>query len=218
MIKSTTLLKVGEPGRSERKHRAILDAAAEIFLHQGFSGTSMDEIAARAAVSKQTVYKHFESKETLFIGVVQSMTDQATGRVQTDMHDATDADALREQLRAYAERQLMVVLTPPLMQLRRLVIAEVMRFPELGRTLYEAGPGNAIAILSAAFARWAERGLLIVDDPLLAATHFNWLVMGDAVNQVMMRGDSAIPPPATLRRQAVEAVRVFLAAYGNPAN
>ena len=53
-----------DEGRSARKRRAILEAATTRFLRNGYRGTSMDEIAARAAVSKQTVYKHFADKET----------------------------------------------------------------------------------------------------------------------------------------------------------
>ena len=56
--------------RSARKRQAILEAATEIFLINGYLGTNMDEIAGRSAVSKQTVYKHFSSKEALFIEIV----------------------------------------------------------------------------------------------------------------------------------------------------
>jgi TetR/AcrR family transcriptional regulator, mexJK operon transcriptional repressor len=200
--------------RSEHKRRAILEAATEVFLQHGFLGTSMDEIAARAEVSKQTVYKQFERKEALFIKIVQSMTDAAGGRVQRDMSDPQDADQLAAELLAYAERQLTVVMTPRLMQLRRVVIGEAGRFPELGKALYDGGPGRAIKGLAAAFARWSERGLLAVDKPAVAAEHFNWLVMGEPINRAMLLGDRGIPGPAALRRHAAGAVRVFLAAHG----
>ena len=201
--------------RTDRKRQAILDAATEVFLQHGFLGTSMDEVAARAAVSKQTVYKQFASKEALFIGIVRSMTEQAGSRVQRDMRDPQDARQLAAELLAYAERQLAIVLTPSLMKLRRLVIGEAGRFPELGQALYEGGPGRAINGLSAAFARWADRGLLVVDKPAVAAEHFNWLVMAAPINRAMFLGDEGIPRPAALRRHAAEAVRVFLAAYGS---
>ncbi len=63
--------------RSPGKHKAILDAATEIFLRNGFLGTSMDEVALQSAVSKQTVYQHFASKEALFVEIVTTMTDAA---------------------------------------------------------------------------------------------------------------------------------------------
>lgn len=203
-----------EPSRSERKRRAILAAATEIFLEHGFLGTSMDDVAARAAVSKQTVYKQYACKEALFLEIVRGMTGTAAGRVQTEMRDPKNVEELAAELRAYAERQLTIVMTPRLMQLRRLIIGEAGRFPELGKALYNGGPGRAIAGLSAAFKRWADRDLLVIDNPLVAATHFNWLVMGEPVNRAMLLGDGAIPGTAALRRNAAAAVRVFLAAYG----
>ena len=56
-------------GRSAQKRRAILDAAREVFLKNGYPGTSMDEVAALAGVSKVTVYKHFSDKHSLFVAV-----------------------------------------------------------------------------------------------------------------------------------------------------
>jgi AcrR family transcriptional regulator len=202
------------PTRTERKREAILAAAAELFLHLGYSGTSMEEVAARAGVSKQTVYAQFASKEALFIAMVRGMTHAAGDTVQHGMNEPPPGTTLAEHLTAYAVRQLEVARTPRLMQLRRLVIAEAERFPELGRTLYEAGPGRAISRLAVAFARWAKQGLLRVPDAQVAASHFNWLVMGEPVNRAMLLGDDAVPGPAALRRHAREAVRVFLAAYG----
>jgi TetR/AcrR family transcriptional repressor of mexJK operon len=202
------------PTRTERKRQAVLDAAIELFLRRGYPGTSMDEVAARAGVSKQTVYAQFASKEALFVSMVRGMTHAAGDQVQQGMGALPEGTPLAEHLTAYAIRQLEVARTPQLMQLRRLVIAEVERFPELGQALYEGGPGRAIAGLAAAFARWNEQGLLRVPDAKVAASQFNWLVMAEPINRAMLLGDAAVPGPAALRRHAKEAVRVFLAAYG----
>jgi len=59
-------------------------------------------------------------------------------------------------------------------------------------------------------------GLLRVTDSSVAASQFNWLVMGQPINQAMLLGDKGIPSPEELRRHAVGAVDVFLAAYGVP--
>ncbi len=201
-------------GRAERKRLVILQAASDLFLRQGFLGASMDEVAALASVSKQTLYKHFANKQALFVGVVESMTGEASGRVQAAMIEPDDPAQVSAQLQAHADRLLDIVLTPRLLQLRRLVIGEASRFPELGRALYDGGPGRSIAILAATFARWAERGLLSVDDPVMAASHFNWLIMGEPINQAMFRGDDPFPDPATRKAHVVEGVRVFLAGYG----
>jgi TetR/AcrR family transcriptional repressor of mexJK operon len=206
-----------ETGRSARKRRAILDAATEIFLKNGYLGTNMDEIANISNVSKQTVYKHFTSKEALFVEIVGSMTNQAGDQVHNEAPSLKDAARLDVYLTDYALRQLTVVLTPRVMQLRRLVIGEVPRFPELAKVLYERGPQRAITTLADIFARLARDGLLVVEDTMTAASHFNWLIMSQPLNQAMLLGDAAIPPPAALRKHVEEGVRVFLAAYGRQA-
>lgn len=201
-------------GRSARKRRAILEAATEVFLKGGYLGTNMDEIAALSGVSKQTVYKHFASKEALFVEIVTTMTGAAGDLVYDDQPVLPEDGDVAAYLRDYALGQLTVVLTPRLMQLRRLVIGEVNRFPDLARVLYEGGPQRAISLLAAIFTDLAERGLLTIEDPIVAATHFNWLIMADPLNRAMLLGDDAIPSPEELRRHVAEGVRIFLAAYG----
>jgi TetR/AcrR family transcriptional repressor of mexJK operon len=217
MAKPTAAAKptqIEETGSSARKHRAILDAALKVFLRSGYLGANMDEIAALSEVSKQTIYKHFSSTEALFVEIVTSMTDVASEAVHSEMPELPANNDIAGFLQMYAHRQLSVVLTPRLMQLRRLVIGEVARFPELARVLYERGPQRAKATLAQTFKRLARRGLLVIDDPLVAASHFNWLVMSEPLNRAMLLGDEAIPKPTALRRHAAEGVRVFLAAYG----
>ncbi|PWK68451.1 TetR/AcrR family transcriptional regulator [Aminobacter sp. AP02] len=213
MTEVATAQKADGP-RSTRKRQAILAAATEVFLKSGYLGTNMDEIAALSEVSKQTVYKHFASKEALFIEIVTSMTGAAGDSVHDQAPEFDESGDLATYLHDYAERQLIVVLTPRLMQLRRLVIGEVSRFPELAKVLYERGPQRAMTALATIFERLAERDLLTIDDPMVAASHFNWLIMSTPVNQAMLLGDSAIPSPEELRRHAADGVRVFLAAYG----
>jgi TetR/AcrR family transcriptional repressor of mexJK operon len=200
-------------GTSARKHKAILDAAIQVFLKSGYLGANVEEIAALSEVSKQTIYKHFSSKEALFVEIVTTMTDVASDTVHNEIAEPGERD-VADFLQMYAQRQLTVVLTPRLMQLRRLVIAEVGRFPELAKVLYERGPQRAIATIAKTLERLAARGLLVMDDPLIAASHFNWLVMAEPLNRAMLLGDGAIPKPQALRRHAAEGVRVFLSAYG----
>lgn len=173
----------------------------------------MDEIAAIAHVSKQTVYKQFASKEALFVGIVRGMTDRAGDAVHNDVPELGNSGELSDYLQMYALRQLSIVLTPPIMQLRRLVIGEVSRFPELAQVLYERGPQRAMTIFAKILEQIGERGLLKIEDPKTAASHFNWLVMSEPLNRAMLLGDDAIPKLAALRRHVAESVRVFLAAY-----
>jgi TetR/AcrR family transcriptional regulator, mexJK operon transcriptional repressor len=200
----------GTETRSDRKHRAILDAASTIFLAHGYLGTNMDLIAAEAKTSKQTVYKHFGSKEALFVEIVTSITDTAGDQVHKDRPDIGDDPDVDALLREYAERQLIIVLQPRVLQLRRTVISEAGRFPELARVLYERGPKRAITELTALFTELRERGLLMIDDPAHEAERFNWLIMAAPLNRGMLLGDEAIPTRAQLRRHVADAVRFFL--------
>lgn len=200
--------------RSVRKRGAILEAATTLFLRKGYAGTSMDEIAALARVSKQTVYKHFADKDTLFSAIVTAAVDAAGDPVSDAAAALAESDDLATDLVALARGQLRSVMQPRLMQLRRLVIGEANRFPDLGRAFYERGAGRTTSVLTTAFERLAARGVIEVDDPALAAAHFNWLVMAAPVNRAMLLGDDAIPTRAELDRYAEGGVRAFLAAYG----
>jgi TetR/AcrR family transcriptional repressor of mexJK operon len=201
--------------RSARKRKAILEAATEVFFRRGYLGTSMDEIAARAAVSKQTVYKHFADKQRLFSEIVLSTLNEASDQVYNEVLALQESGDIEADLRDLARRQLAAVMQPRILQLRRLVIGEAGRFPELGRTFYERGPARTIAALAIAFERLAERGVLQLDDPPLAAAHFNWLVMSIPLNQSMLLGNDEPATPAELDRYADAGVRAFLAAYGS---
>jgi AcrR family transcriptional regulator len=199
--------------RSERKRAAILGAATTVFLRNGYVGTSMDEIAALAAVSKQTVYKHFADKESLFSEIVVSTVNGISDPNHEEVVALEDADDVAAALRGFARRQVRRVMQPQLLQLRRLVIGESGRFPQLGRLFYERGAGRTIVALAGAFERLAARGELALDDPALAASHFNWLIMSMPVNQAMLLGDDEPATPAELDRYADAGVTTFLAAY-----
>lgn len=203
--------------RSDRKHRAILDAASSIFLTHGYLGTNMDLIAAEAQTSKQTVYKHFGNKESLFVEIVGSITDDAGDRVHRDRPEVAEDTELEPFLREYAERQLITVMQPRVLQLRRIVIGESTRFPELARILYERGPKRAIGELADLFVQLRDHRLLEVDDPALAAERFNWLIMAEPLNKAMLLGDDAIPSRSQLRRHVADAVRFFMIAYARDA-
>ena len=100
----------------------------------------MDEIAALAAVSKQTVYKQFADKESLFSEIVTSTVEEVAEPIHDEVLELQDSGDLEADLRGLARQLLRRVMQPRILQLRRLVIGEAGRFPELGRTFYEQGP------------------------------------------------------------------------------
>jgi AcrR family transcriptional regulator len=200
--------------RSARKRRAIVEAATTAFLRRGYRGTSMDEIATLAQVSKQTVYKHFADKERLFTEVVVATVDAASDPVFAAVSELQDSGDLDADLRDLARRELTLVMQPRMMQLRRLVIGEAGRFPDLGRAFYDQGPGRTIAALATAFEQLVRREQLRECDPHVAATQFNWLVMAAPLNRAMLLGDDGPPSAAAIAAWADDGVRTFLAAFG----
>ncbi len=205
-----------EESRTARKQRAVLSAASEVFLQHGYVGASMDDVAARAGVSKQTVYRHFEDKEHLFAEVILSTTERVgddLARTYTDtLDEATD---VRQAFRDLARRFLDSLTQPDFVQLRRLVLAEADRFPDISAAWFEGAFLRSLELLGESMARLADRGLLReLPDPNLAAYHFAGLVMYKPMNQVMFAGTAARPAADELEHMADRAAEVFLAAYG----
>jgi len=203
----------GAATRIRKSREKILAAAEQLFPHHGFLGTNMDAVAEVAGVSKQTVYAHFKSKETLFIEVIAAMTGGAAAEIGEDIADDFEGVSAADFFQQVALDQLIVVMTPRLMQLRRMVIGEVERFPELGRSLYENGPKRTINRVAHACSHYTDTGELYAPDAQKAATQFNWLVMGAPTNAAMLLGDDGIPERNQLQEHAAEAVRIFLCAY-----
>lgn len=191
-----------------------MTAARTLFLAKGYDGASMDDVAALAAVSKQTVYKHFADKKRLFTAIITGDIDAAESLTAQIVAALGDSEDLEHDLRQFARQHVIDVTQPHLIQLRRIVIAEAERFPELARTWYASGPERAHATLADQFRALARRGLLRVDDPLLAAQHLNWLILSIPLNRAMFHGNDIEFTPSELERYADEGARVFLAAYG----
>ncbi len=205
-----------ETGRSERRRQAIIQAATEVFLRHGYLGATTDEVAARASVSKQTLYKHFADKQHLFAEIILDTTvhvvDGLSEAVASTLQDAQD---VRKALRDLADGFLRGLLQPDVVRLRRLVIAEADRFPQVGRAWFDRGFDRTLVILGEAMRHLADRGLLHnLSDPTLAAYQFAGLVMYQPMNQVMFAGTDAPPPADKLNRIADSAVEMFLATYG----
>ena len=199
--------------RSARKHQAIVEAARAVFFKKGYDGTSMEEIAAKASVSKQTVYKHFADKQRLFTEIILATTSEIDRVVALVAGTLVETRALKRDLSHLGRQFIALLMDPQLLRLRRLVIANADRMPELGRTWYQQGFERVLATLATCFAGLAKRDLLYAEDPLIAAHHFVGLLLWIPVNQAMFTGSEQPCTKAELDRYAVAAVNAFLAAY-----
>lgn len=192
---------------------AIREAAARLFLEKGYQGTSMDEIAAAARISKQTIYTHFPSKEQLFADLVLSNTERVEEFAGGLIRTFREADGLEDGLRRVARMYAGLVIQPEVLQLRRLVLAEAGRFPELARSYYERVPERVYGILATLLKELSDAGRLRVDDLRLAAQHFAWLILGIPLDRGMFLAPAEASGGIDIEDLAHAAVRVFLAAY-----
>jgi TetR/AcrR family transcriptional repressor of mexJK operon len=202
--------------RSARKREAVQAAATALFLHQGFAGTSMDQIARQANVSKPTVYRFFPDKEQLLTAIVLGTLDRAGGPFRAELAELAQTAALADDLTGLARRYLDTVLQPAVLQLRRLVIGAAHQLPGLARAYYEQAPDQTMRALAGCFGQLTARGLLRPCDPLAAASHFAFLVLGYALDRSMFCGDAEFTRPE-LDAMAATGTAAFLAAYGEPA-
>ncbi|WP_225834384.1 TetR/AcrR family transcriptional regulator [Streptomyces sp. NK08204] len=151
--------------RAEAKRRAIVEAARELFLREGFE-VSVDAVATAAGVSKVTVYNHFGSKEALFIGAVKDSLDGPLGdSLEQAIEHLTHADDLREAFTATARAWVHAIrANPDVLNLRNVVARELHRFPELGSVWQDAGPERHHPVVAGALQHLVDEGRLDVPD------------------------------------------------------
>lgn len=192
------------------KAQRIIAAACEAFLEKGYDGVSMDEVANRAGVAKQTVYARYSSKDALFLAVVDS--------VQGKVHSALSAAgplAIRDRLKLIAREFLDLILDPSILSLFRIALGASYRFPKLGHSIYGARLKEAHGVLAEIIERAGKEGSLLVDNPTVAAEQFLALVRGELYLHGLY-DPSFRPSRAQITRQIDAAIDCFMARYGAP--
>ncbi|MGJ5832150.1 TetR/AcrR family transcriptional regulator [Streptomyces ossamyceticus] len=197
---------------STPKRAAILTAARELFLSDGFDRSSVDAVAARAGVSKRTVYDYFGDKRTLLQAVVdavgQSLITTIRSTLDETLTDRTGDADLEDALVAFSMRIATDMLgSAEYATLQRLVRAESGHLPRPGYNSMADTPDEALAERFAAF---RTAGLLDVPDPRLAAAQFIALTFGVALDRL---GSANAARDDRVRPLLVEGVRTFLRAY-----
>lgn len=188
------------------KDQAILDAARDLFLEKGY-GASIDEIAERAGVVKQTVYARFKSKEDLFATVIHATAEQLVAPLASDRERS-----VRDTLVAIAEQYHQILLEPSRIQMARLMIAEAPKFPALARRYYEGGPSYVCGRLAEYLEKATKRGALKVTDPMLAASQFFGMIKG-VEHLGALLGIDVAENELQRRRRIASAVDAFLKIY-----
>jgi TetR/AcrR family transcriptional regulator of autoinduction and epiphytic fitness len=193
---------------TDRKRAAIIAAAIEEFLAAGFDATSMDRIAARAGVSKRTVYNHFESKEALFAAILQQLWN-ASDAVEAPAYRADKP--LRAQLLRLLSRKLSLLNDDAFLSLARVAIAAGIHSPERARDMV-ARMGEREEDLTVWIRAAAADGRLKTPDPQFASQQLQGLVKAFAFWPQVTMGQ----PRLSQREQkdvAESAADMFLARY-----
>jgi AcrR family transcriptional regulator len=142
--------------RKEARPQELLDAALALFVEKGFAATRSEEVAARAGVSKGTLYLYFPSKEELFKAVVRSNLSAliAEGQTIADGFDGPTSDLLRLLLRTWWAR---IGLTPA-GGITKVILAEVRNFPDLAQFWVDEVILPAQQLLAGTIRRGIDRG------------------------------------------------------------
>jgi AcrR family transcriptional regulator len=182
----------------------LIRAAAERFMSDGYRA-SIDQIASRAGVARQTVYNHFASKEDLFSEVAHI----AASSILVSLDEK--GGGLREHLVRFGATFRHRLIGDEGLALFRTISAESPRFPDLGRAFYDKGPGQTIRRLADFLKRAMDEGTLRRDDPKYAAeTLLAMLDCGDRSRRLF--GASLLPARAEKARVA-RIIDCFLRAF-----
>jgi TetR/AcrR family transcriptional regulator, regulator of autoinduction and epiphytic fitness len=190
------------------KRAAILAAATALFGAQGFSRTSLAQVATAAQVSRSTLFKQFPTKSSLFDAIVD---DVWTPRAQlaADL-DPADAEAgIRALGTVYAE----LLRRPGMADLFRLVISEAPSSPELGRRQFDLGKMPFFEEVRRYLEAASRAGALTVDDPTMAATQMLGMISNFVLWPRMFLLDWD-PEPSAVARAVEEAALTMTARYG----
>lgn len=130
--------RAGRP-RDPAKHEAIVHSALHTFLERGFNAATIEQIAARAGVSKVTIYNRFADKETLFEQVVKEQTDNFAAAT---MADAVASGDLTVRLEAFGRSLLHFLFASDHVALDRMLPQELAQHPQMAQRFFDAGPGQ----------------------------------------------------------------------------
>lgn len=159
------------------KRQAIVDAALRVFAREGYGQASVDAIAAEAGVAKPTIYNHLGGKENLFRHVLAEIAARSNNKTLAALEAfSAEPKDVRAQLTTVAYGLVECFLDEQSSALRRLLHAEIVRFPDLFESVLASGPNQATEALAGRLARLANAGHLKVDDPLRAANQFFALI------------------------------------------
>ncbi len=204
MVKGTTLdiAKLSERGV------LILDAAQRLFYHKGFDETSLEMIINESGGSRRSIYDEFGNKKGLLMAVIQRQV-----KLQTEILTSINRDLeAKEALNQVCFEFVKGMLSPALMSLFRLVVQQVIKFPELGEMVYQKGPMAGILPLVEYLQYLAEQNKIKADNFQFSAQMLIEMAKGPLHTRSLLLPDKLITDDE-IKQQVTKAVDIFLSAH-----
>ena len=196
--------------RTLKRREAMIEAARELFCEHGLAGTTLEMITAEAGGSRRTIYELFGNKDGVFEAVIRNCTGRVTG-VMRDL--PLSEKPLRDTLIEFGEKLMTVLTQTDTLRYMRMFLAEVSRFPHLGRVFYESGLMTGRRLLKEYFEQQIKLGHFPDQDPEQAARFLVCLIKSDYdIRQLSLVGWE--PRTGDLSEHVTLAVDMFLAGYG----
>lgn len=195
--------------RHQAKSRQILQAAAEVFLEDGFASTSIDRIVERAGVSKRTIYNRYRSKEQIFIDIMKMHFQTLFEKF--DISPRTH-ETLEKNLTGLGISLLEMSNTPSVVALLRNISGESQRFPELARGFFNELFEKVVNIITLVMDFEVARGSIRLPNTRQAAEYFLNVLVGSTYNRVIF-GTSSPMDDRAIEQQAYRATCFFLVTY-----
>ena len=193
--------------RREKRRGAMLAAAHEMFLEQGYDAVSLSDVVARSGGSLSTLYGLFGNKRGLLRAVMQDQFERDMRELDGLISRGSSPEELLLDI-AHGTQDYLTA--PDMVRFMRFVIGESLRSPEFGQKFFENVHLSFIKRYAGLLSRWDAEGLLRVPDPDLAARQFISLVLHDLhVRAIYASGAGAAPNP----HEAEQAVALFLSYY-----
>lgn len=189
----------------------LVDVAEKIFLERGFTDTTMQTIAEQAGASKETLYRHFASKELLFAEIVSRKAAEINGPDAATTRGEPPQIALSE----LGMGLLRHILRNQSTSLFRMVVMESARTGELGQLFYERGPGVTVERLATYLKGATKRGELRCEDPLTASRLFLGAVVSHYHLHCLIQAGPKLPSERQMKLHVQAVIEMFLARYGS---
>lgn len=153
--------------RKEARPAELLEAALDVFFEKGFAAARLDDIAARAGVSKGTVYLYFDSKDDVFEALVHAIPEVKIEQLRAVAADrSVPADQMLRRALSFVGSMLQ---DERMRKFPRLVIGEGGRFPKIAETYKNTIISRGLAVLSTIIERGIAEGRFRKIDPKHAA-------------------------------------------------